>query len=55
MEGYLLTRFENGHEVEVCYGSTLEGVKSVIESSEGFFKDGYSIYKVTLIESNKQK
>ena len=55
MEGYLLTRFENSHEVEVCYGSTLEILKKVIESSEDFFKNGYSIYKVTLVESNKQK
>lgn len=55
MEGYLLTRFENGHEVEVCYGSTFEGMKKIIESSEDFFKDGYSIYGISLIESNKQK
>ena len=50
MENYLLTRFENDRETEICRGTSVEGLRSLVENSKGFFKNGYCIYELKLVE-----
>ena len=50
MENYLLTRFENDRETEICRGTSLEGLRSLVENSKRFFKNGYCIYELKLVE-----
>ena len=49
---YILTRFENGSEVIVCYGNSYEGMRKTVENSPDLFREGYAIYEMNLIESN---
>ena len=49
---YMLTRFENGSEVIVCYGNSYEGMRKTVENSPGVFMEGYAIYEMNLIECN---
>ena len=50
MENYLLTRFENDRETEICRGTSVEGLRKLVENSQRFFKDGYCIYELKLVE-----
>lgn len=47
---YMLTRFENGGETIVCYGTSYEGMKKTVENSQDMFKEGYAIYEMNVIE-----
>jgi hypothetical protein len=42
---YYLYNYENGREHFVAYGDSYESVKSIVESSRDFFKNGYVIYE----------
>ena len=42
---YYLYNYENGREHLVAQGESYESVKSIVESSRDFFKNGYVIYE----------
>ncbi|MBO6254271.1 MAG: hypothetical protein J6O49_11545 [Bacteroidaceae bacterium] len=48
---YILTRYENGREIIVTHGDcTLDSMKKTVENSPEFFKDGYVIYELNVVE-----
>lgn len=47
---YLLYNYENGREHLVAQGGTLESMRSIVDNSVGFFKDGYVIYEAKVVE-----
>ena len=47
---YMLTRFENGVESIVCYGSTQEGMRKTVENSPDLFREGYVIYEMNVVD-----
>jgi hypothetical protein len=49
---YYLYNYENGREHLIAQGSTKESVRSVVENSPDFFKNGYAIYEVNVVEYN---
>lgn len=49
---YYLYNYENGREHLIAQGLTKESVKSIVDSSPDFFKDGYVIYEAKVIEYN---
>ena len=51
---YYLYNYENGREHLVAQGLTKESVKSVVENTPEFFKDGYVIYEAKVIEYSQK-
>ena len=51
---YYLYNYENGREHLVAQGFTYDSVKSIVDSSEDFFKDGYVIYEAKVIEYSQK-
>lgn len=48
---YILTRYENSREIIVTHGDcTLDSMKKTVENSPEFFKDGYVIYELNVVE-----
>ena len=53
---YILTRYENGREVITSHcDCTLDSIKKTVENSPEFFKDGYVIYELNVVEYGIQK
>jgi hypothetical protein len=50
---YYLYNYENGREHFVAYGDSYESVKSIVESSRDFFKNGYVIYEARKKEDTR--
>ena len=46
---YYLYNYENGREHLIAQGSTKESVRSIVENSPDFFKNGYAIYEANVV------
>ena len=47
---YILMKIENGNENMIAYGTSLEGMRSIVRNSPQMFKDGYVIYETRVVE-----
>lgn len=48
---YILARYDKGREIIVTSGDcTLDSMRKTVENSPEFFKDGYVIYELNVVE-----
>ena len=47
---YILMRIENGNEIMMAHGTSLEGMRSIVRNSPQMFKEGHIIYETKIVE-----